>query len=473
MKFITHFPRKAFLRVGVLLLSFLMANLPLLAQESGDGHHFTFEDILRRVVIASRSVKRAGLGVRSADLGRKREDSDFDFKYVPGGSIEIDSSGRRRSELRFDLKKKLRSGIEISMGPSLGKSDGGGYRSELTGSIEIPLLRGWGSEYNTHNLYLAGHEIRRRQRGQYDAVVENTLSALRFAYDIHQQDRLTEQYRQLIERLQRHVATARVREKAGLATQLDVYRAAIALKNAESRLLDILESARASQDELRRVLFIDDRLPIRVTLPLGLPDISLSVEKAVEIGLANSVALDQFRDDIKRAGRESKIARQNTRPDLRMEIGYSHADKGVFSNGVDMDESIWRLQLSSSLDLARTRERLEYQARLIDEQDLGIRLEEERNKLANTIRNQWYGIKKSMDKVRLAEEQATQTRRKQTLSKLKFDHGKATNFDLIEAEIQLNQSLANALSERVGYLLGYYEFRAKLGTLVDLPVLRQ
>jgi outer membrane protein TolC len=52
------------------------------------------------------------------------------------------------------------------------------------------------------------------------------------------------------------------------------------------------------------------------------------------------------------------------------------------------------------------------------------------------------------------------------LAEVKFNHGLADNFDLIEAETELQQAQVSLVANRIDYIVGRYRLRDALGTLV-------
>ena len=53
------------------------------------------------------------------------------------------------------------------------------------------------------------------------------------------------------------------------------------------------------------------------------------------------------------------------------------------------------------------------------------------------------------------------------MAQVKFKHGMANNFDLIEAEEQLRQAQTNMISVVIDYIVGSYSLRAAMGTLLE------
>ena len=53
------------------------------------------------------------------------------------------------------------------------------------------------------------------------------------------------------------------------------------------------------------------------------------------------------------------------------------------------------------------------------------------------------------------------------LAESKFRYGMANNFDLLEAQTELQQAKTDQMLETIGYIIGTYRLRSSLGTLID------
>ncbi|HSO09992.1 MAG TPA: hypothetical protein VLR45_08380, partial [Desulfoprunum sp.] len=50
----------------------------------------------------------------------------------------------------------------------------------------------------------------------------------------------------------------------------------------------------------------------------------------------------------------------------------------------------------------------------------------------------------------------------------KFRHSLANNFDLLEAQTEMQQARTDHMVETINYIIGTYRLRSSLGTLIDL-----
>jgi outer membrane protein len=76
-------------------------------------------------------------------------------------------------------------------------------------------------------------------------------------------------------------------------------------------------------------------------------------------------------------------------------------------------------------------------------------------------------LQKTLERMQIRKDQIHQARGKLALAKIKFSHGMADNFDLIEAETELQQARSNFLAAQIEYIVGVYRLRAAMGTLIE------
>jgi len=87
-------------------------------------------------------------------------------------------------------------------------------------------------------------------------------------YEIVEQEHLEKLYMTQVEMYRGHAKTAMIKEKAGLASSIDVYRARISIKDAEDNLSRTQKSLADAKDRLKLILAIDLSMDIQATAPV-------------------------------------------------------------------------------------------------------------------------------------------------------------------------------------------------------------
>jgi outer membrane protein TolC len=94
-------------------------------------------------------------------------------------------------------------------------------------------------------------------------------------------------------------------------------------------------------------------------------------------------------------------------------------------------------------------------------------LESKEDEIKREVRRQLDALKKDEERISIRKGQIHQAEGKRALSKIKFRYNMANNFDIIEAETELQQARVNLLSVKTDYIVGTYRMRAVLGTLIE------
>ncbi|MBT8358602.1 MAG: TolC family protein [Desulfobacterales bacterium] len=433
----------------------------------------TLDQAINLALGANRNIIFSANTVTSSELSLEAAESEFAVKFVPtvGASVSLTGSASDTAESLSAgavVEKKIALGPKGSIGPRVVRSDSGQYTTGIGVSLNIPLFRGFGREYNLNRVDATSHSLRNVRRSYYlqrDRTVVDTVSAI---YGIVKQENLERLYRTQVEMYQGHEKTATIKEKAGLASSIDVYRAKISIKDAEDNLSRTQKSLADAKDRLKLILAIPLSWVIQVTAPDEYDPVTLREEQALDIALANRVELKQAEDSMDEAIRKSKIAKHNLWPDLNLFMDYERAGTADdFSQSTDFEENIWRVSLTGGSSWPKTAEKTAFSQSLISVKTERLKLELKRDEIQREVRAQLEVLKKAENSIKIRQEQIKTAEGKLELAKIKFRHEMADNFDVIESETELENAKVNLLSARTEYIVGTYKMRSVLGTLIQ------
>jgi outer membrane protein len=216
------------------------------------------------------------------------------------------------------VEKRFATGPHIAVRPRLVRELSGerqgSFNEELSAELTVPLLRGLGSMVNLQEVRAAEHALRAAGRFEHVTHVNTVLEAVAGAYEIIQQRELLALFSAQAQRFESHAVIAATREKIGLATPIDAYRAEIRLKDAQSGLSRAQEALNNAADRLKVILATSLEQVLTVTAPLELQELDISLDRAVDTALLNRVELKQARDDVAEAQRQSDVDRHNLTP---------------------------------------------------------------------------------------------------------------------------------------------------------------
>jgi outer membrane protein len=429
------------------------------------------EEAINRALEANRGILDARDGVESTRLSLVSAESEFELKFFPLAEAGYTDGSEEDGEENFgagvSVQKKFSYGTIATLEPNVRRTDND-YQSRLVSSISQPLLRGRDPEFNLTNVRSAEFGVRSARRSLYLTRVSTVVFTVRAFYSVARQSEFMRVNNESVSRLKHHVEATLVKEKIGLATPIDVYRAKIELKRSEDNLARARQSYADAMDSLKVILAFPMEEKIQVSAPLEYSLITMDEKQAVELAFENRVELRQAWDAVKEAERQSRVAKHNILPDLNVSLSFTPmGDSGNFGDSLGLDEYTWGISLSSTTDFRRTAERAAF-----DQSKLSIaaayrNLSLLRDEIAREAKSAVRALKEAEQRIAIQKEQIENAKGKLRLAQVKFKHGMANNFDLIEAEEQLRQAQTDMISVVIDYIVGTYDLRSAMGTLLE------
>lgn len=429
---------------------------------------------LRQVIDQARRANRYllqnALLVQNSRYALQSAESEFDWKVRPVANLGLsqsENSTEQATGIAGKISKKSSSGIETAFSPSVAYVNDEGASSGVGVSLSIPLFRGFGKEYNYDSIYAADFTLESSVRNVYLAEVEKVIETVNLVYEVIRQQTLVNLYSEQEKRLEKHVVTIQVMESTGLGNQIDTYRARIRQKDVQHQLAVADQKYQETLDRLKVFLALSIETRLQVEAPLTYTLTEIGEEEAEKIGLGNRLEIEQAEADLLEAKRKSRVAEQRILPDLNFVASYR---KNTFLEGLDATESYygdyWSVGLTSDTDIARSSEKASYQQSLLFIRRVKLQLENQREIIKAEVKNRLTALEKESQAIGLRQEQIVQAKGKRRLAEIKFSHSMGSNFDFIEAETELQRAKANVLSGKISYIVGQYQLRAALGTLI-------
>jgi outer membrane protein len=434
-------------------------------------HTLTLADAIKLSLHANRSLKASEYGVESKAYTLTAAESEFKWKYAPGTTAvvteESDSIGAG-----ITVAKKFTLGPVVSLSQELFNNTGEDverrWEAKFGAALTVPLLRGLGSEINLDAVNTAEFSLRSIQRSHQLAKISLVLETVSAVYDIVAQRKLVDLYQLQIDKFNGHAMMAMAKEKIGLSDPIDVYRAQIRLKDAQDSLSRSREAFRNAGDRLKLLLAVPLDTTIDVTAPMTYEPLDIKVEEAIHTAMQNRIELEQIEDEIENVRRSSRMAKHKLKPQLDLVGRYNRmANDDMADRAINLDEDYWSLSLVSTTDWGRTVEKANYQRSLLAVKTAELNRWAEIDGIKREIRQVFDSLVKAEERMKIRNEQIHQARGKLALAKTKFRHGMANNFDVIEAETELQEARTNLLSTTIEHIVGTYRLRASIGTLIE------
>jgi outer membrane protein TolC len=454
---------------GILLLSFILLPSYPVAAIADNGavvavpeKTISLERAIEIALSQNLSLQRTHLNVADSHIALQTKQADFNIKIVPTGLFEYTSADKGEWHGGLTLSKKTTEGMTVSLVPEVANR-GEGYETGVGAALNIPLLRGLGRDNTMDAVYSGIFAYENAKLSLYRQQVDIVLQVVAAVYNsIKTQQQivfLEDQTKGLME----HLALAKIKEKNGLITAIDLYRAEIRIKEIQDDLATIKEEYANSLDKVKEVLAISQGGDIAVSAQVDLKPVDISLEIAQQIALENRIELEQSQLSIREAERKQALTKNNLLPQLDMIVQYNRFADNSYSG---LPEDSWTVSLSSNTDLFRTVESNEYERSKISHRQATIDYQEQKERIAKDVRTQLNSLDKQKRVIEISREQILQTMGKMKLSESKFRHGMGNNFDLLESQTQLQRARTNLLFDTINYIIGTYRLRSVLGTLV-------
>ncbi len=453
--------------IVILLLLFAVGNVFCARNNSTTLSEDSIITLKRAVELAlqnNRSIKQSELSVASSTLAVKTTEYEFDIKVRPATAINLSSEDQSWIG-GLELAKKNQLGIRTSLTPQI-ERNGDEYNSSVEVSLSVPLLNGFGTDYNLDPLYSSIYDLENTKRAHYQQQVNIVLDTISTVYAIIRNQQEAQLLTTQINALERHISLTKIKEKTGLATAMDLYRAETRLKEVQNELTPIYEQLENNADQLTDLLARPIYGDMTVTAPVEYKPVAthFQEDEAIAIALVNRIEIEQSERRAEELRRKMILAKNNILPQIDLGIGY-----GRFGGNrhFDLEEDNWVISLTGPTDLIRSEEKAAFEQSKISLSQSKISLESQKQSIIREVRAQINQMKKKKKLIADRLEQARQAEGKLELALSKFNHGLADNFDLIESQTQTQQVQSNLLFDKIGYIVDTYRLRKVLGTLID------
>lgn len=435
---------------------------------------FSLEKSINLALRAQKPLGNALSAVDLSELNITLAESEFDLKIFPRAEAGYSGGGSAGDGITVgagvDISKKFLPGTIVTVSPSIVKT-GHNYQSNLRFLIAQPLLRGFGSDFTLDNLMGAQYANRTARRNLYISKIRLILQTVQLVYEIAKQDKMLELNKTSLERIRKFHASTLLKQKIGLGDTLNVYRAEIELKHAEDAYNQAVDQQQEAKDSLRDLIGLPADFAFDVQIAIEYHPIDANLKDAVEIALRNRIEMELAEDQVSESTRIERLAKKSMKPELNLVVDYTSLgfDEVFTGAWTGKRENKWGIGFTTSTDFHQVGASVAYQQSIYATQDSKRNVEQVRDGIILEVKRSLRNLKRAREKITLQEEQITNARQEYQFAYLKFQHGYANNFDVIQAEKNLRFAEAMLLAAVIEHKTGEYNFLATIGTLADKP----
>ena len=255
----------------------------------------------------------------------------------------------------ISVSQLLWTGAQVQSSTSVTRSGSESTQSRDAGftvAVSQPLLRGFGIVARA-DLDNAGRATKKAEWEAEDGRQRLVIRVAQAYFAVVRQQRLDAEASRAVERANKLKEMSEARMRVGLATQLDVLRAALLHSQAEAAALRERDSLQASQEDLNLLLGRRADAPIVVDGNFA-AEIAALVESNEPVVLNARLDVRDARAQLQNVRHRASIARWNLLPQVNLDVSYTRRGIGL-SQGKNLFEPFngWHVGVSTAYSFDR------------------------------------------------------------------------------------------------------------------------
>ena len=172
------------------------------------------------------------------------------------------------------------------------------------------------------------------------------------------------------------------------------------------------------------------------------------------------------RDRIQDARRGLSVSKQNLLPQLDLNVAYEQRGVGTsIYESLNFQDSVFNVFFSTSYALDRTSENASFALSQIDVDARRRSLRLVEYNIVNEVRAAARNVERVGKSILLQERNIDFAEKQMRLATLRYQRGLASNFDIIDAENNLNQARSNYVSLLTDHRVAQMQLKRVTGTL--------
>jgi outer membrane protein len=421
-----------------------------------------------------RSAKADAFPQVNAQLGYTRT---FASAFSGGGGFTLPDSLRFEPDSTLPIAERLKYLEEHVPNAALGSlgalfgnlpfGQANAYSATLSGSQ--PLFSGGrlGAGLRIADEYLSAARFQlQEQTADIELQVRSAYYRARLAQE------LVGISQAAVEQAQRFLASERLRLSSGVGSELDVLRAEVSLANLQPPLVNAANSAEVATLELKRLIDMPLKQPLKLTTSLDVPTIVAAMDSASgTAALARRASIAAEERQVRIREQQVRIAQSRYLPSVNLVVNYG---KQLFPTSVFAFNQDWRTDFTAGLMVSvpifngrRTAAEVA-QAR--------VTLDQERLRLAQLKEN----VQVEYERARGERERARssiearqrtvdQAQRVYGLTVLRYEQGLASQLEVSDARLSLLQARTNLAQAVADFQVADATLSRTLGVTITPP----
>jgi len=283
-------------------------------------------------------------------------------------------------------------------------------------------------------------------------------------YSLLLSERQLEIVQDTVKQRERHLAMAKTRYEAGVATEVDVLRSQVAVANAQPQLLRSENAIRYARSALNHLLARPTDFPTKALGDLRLRKVDVPpLEEIVTAAFSGRAELQRLRLNEKEAEQQKKLANAESRlrADLNGAYGFSARDP---SNLIDPDFTRWSISVSVNLPLfdGGRREGMVEQA-VANQRIVKLARSETEDNIHLQAQTAVDELKRADQTVQAAQASVSEAERVLLLTEQNYRYGAATTLDVQDAQTAVLVARMNLFQSLFDHTVARAQLRYVMG----------
>jgi outer membrane protein TolC len=252
---------------------------------------------------------------------------------------------------------------------------------------------------------------------------------------------------------QRFLASEKLRQESGVASELDVLRAEVSLANLQPPLVNAVNSAAVSTLELKRLVDLPLKQPVKLTTSLDVPATVAGADSAMDVdALSRRASIAAEERQVRIREEQVRIARSRYLPSVNLVVNYG---KQLFPSTLFAFNQDWRTDFTAGIAVSvpifngnRTAAEVAQAQVTLNQERLRL------SQLRENVQVEYERARGERERARAAitarQRTVDQAQRVYDLTVLRYDQGLASQLEVAESRLSLLQArtnLAQAVSD--------------------------
>jgi outer membrane protein TolC len=410
-------------------------------------------------------------GLMLSTMETQSAEHRFATRLVPLTNFGV-RQGTGSQQLGLEFRKETGLGSSIAYGMVGNRIDEStGYVVENSTNakayvrVSQGLFRRWGTRYNLNDLSIAQLRAKEQEIKTERARQTLILGAVKKFYDLVLAEQLLAKAERSLARNREHLASAVSRQSVGLVSKVDVYRAELAVLDAESARENQLRQKQRGEDGLKELVGISDEAVLRVadTIDKMVPVIPESWEDEL---FFTRLDWQAYRVGIEINEIETFKAKQNLAPDIGLSLVLEQRGEGDSAeDALTLDQTNWAIQLEMLSSFDTFNEENALLRKKIEKAKLRRGKAALQRKITREAKESFQDLLAEERNHQISMRRLHQAEMALDLAKTRYEKGLSDNLAVLDAETAFSDAEVNISKSMTAYNIAATTLAYNLGVL--------